>query len=233
MSFQRARTEEQRAQRRQQILGTAAVMLTEMTVAEMSLNKLSRRACLAKANVLRYFESREAVVLVLLDREVAGWVASLRRVDHTVEGSVTQRTELLTHLLTDTLVERPVLCDLLSAQAAVLEHNISTEVALDHRRRAQRAMSDLGDLVHKYLPELGSNDDAIIISTTFLLAIASWQCSRPSPAMLAVYDTDPELAVMRVEFAETLRRGISLTIFGLLATSSDASTASLITLRRR
>ena len=42
-------------------------MLAEMPVAEVTLNELSRRAGLAKSNVLRYFESREAVLLELLD----------------------------------------------------------------------------------------------------------------------------------------------------------------------
>lgn len=34
----------------------------------MSLNELSRRAGLARSNVLRYSESREAILLELLDR---------------------------------------------------------------------------------------------------------------------------------------------------------------------
>lgn len=60
MTFQRARSEEQREGRRRAILDTAAAMLTEMPVADLSLNELSRRVGLAKSNVLRYFESREA-----------------------------------------------------------------------------------------------------------------------------------------------------------------------------
>ena len=77
--FQRARSEEQREARRQAILGTAAAMLAEMPVADVTLNELSRRACLAKSNVLRYFESREAVLLELLDSAWQGWLVQLDR----------------------------------------------------------------------------------------------------------------------------------------------------------
>ena len=52
-TFQRARNEEQREIRRRAILETAAAMLDEMPVAEVSLNELSRRVGLAKSNVLR------------------------------------------------------------------------------------------------------------------------------------------------------------------------------------
>src|SRR6266487_3522129 len=75
--FQRARSEEQREARRQAILGAAAAMLAEMPVAEVTLNELSRRAGLAKSNVLRYFESREAVLLELLDSAWQDWLARL------------------------------------------------------------------------------------------------------------------------------------------------------------
>src|SRR5579859_5708314 len=75
--FQRARSEEQRETRRRAILGAAAAMLAEMAVSEVTLNELSRRAGLAKSNVLRYFESREAVLLELLDSAWQDWLVQL------------------------------------------------------------------------------------------------------------------------------------------------------------
>src|SRR3954471_16522615 len=77
VTFKRARSEEQREIRRRAILDTAAAMLDEMPVAEVSLNELSRRVGLAKSNVLRYFESREAVLLELLDDFLGSWLAEL------------------------------------------------------------------------------------------------------------------------------------------------------------
>src|SRR6202034_4430038 len=76
-TFQRARSEEQREVRRRGILDAAAAMLAVMPVAQVSLNELSRRAGLAKSNVLRYFESREAVLLELLDSACQEWLMQL------------------------------------------------------------------------------------------------------------------------------------------------------------
>src|ERR1700674_3007411 len=77
--FQRARNSEQREARRRAILGAAAAMLAEMPVAEVTLNELSRRAGLAKSNVLRYLETREAVLLELLDSAWQDWLTQLDR----------------------------------------------------------------------------------------------------------------------------------------------------------
>ncbi|MDR1186056.1 MAG: TetR/AcrR family transcriptional regulator [Bifidobacteriaceae bacterium] len=78
-SFARARTEEQRAARRAAILEAAASMLAASRVAEFSLNELARRVCLAKSNVLRYFESREAVLRELLGLEYDAWLDAIEQ----------------------------------------------------------------------------------------------------------------------------------------------------------
>ncbi|HWD78120.1 MAG TPA: TetR/AcrR family transcriptional regulator, partial [Kribbella sp.] len=77
MNFKRARSAEQRAERRRAILATAATMLAEMPVADVSLNELSRRVGLAKSNVLNYFDSREAVLLELSGSELTAWVQDM------------------------------------------------------------------------------------------------------------------------------------------------------------
>src|ERR1700727_804379 len=127
-TFQRARSEEQREVRRRAILEAAAAMLAEMPVAEVTLNELSRRVGLAKSNVLRYFESREAVLLELLDSAWRDWLLRLApELDTAMTPSapVSARGDQVASTLAASLSSAPVLCDLLNAQAAVLERNVS------------------------------------------------------------------------------------------------------------
>ncbi len=135
--FQRARSEQQRELRRRAILDTAAAMLAEMPVAEVTLNELSRRVGLAKSNVLRYFESREAVLLQLLDSAAQEWLAQLERdlpaAVHP-DAAPADRGDQLAAAIAASLAARPVLCDLAGAQAAVLERNISPQVAAEFKR---------------------------------------------------------------------------------------------------
>src|ERR1700744_6637772 len=76
-TFQRARRPEQREARRQAILDVAEAMLAHDPTAEISLREISRRVGLATSNVLRYFESREAIFLDLLARQSTGWLGEL------------------------------------------------------------------------------------------------------------------------------------------------------------
>ncbi|WLQ67945.1 TetR family transcriptional regulator [Streptomyces sp. NBC_01201] len=217
MTFRRARTDEQRSQRRRQILDTAAAMLTEMPVAKLSLNELSRRVGLAKANVLRYFESREAVLLDLLDTEVQDWITELQQLPTAGDGTARERGDQLADILATSMARRPVLCDLLGAQGAVLERNISTEVGIRHKHAARQSLRTLVEFVLRHLPELGNDGAAALVESTLLMSMSAWQCSRPSTAMLAVYASDPELAAMRIDFTELVRRTTAVTAAGLLA----------------
>jgi AcrR family transcriptional regulator len=218
MTFQRARSEEQRAERRRAILATAATMLTERPVADLSLNELSRRVGLAKSNVLNYFDSREAVLLELSSSELAAWVKDLAEMagDALPELSIDDRAEQLIGAVVGTLAERPVLCDLISAQAGVLERNITTETALTFKRTAAAAYEDMIAAVVGVLPELGRDGAGRFIATASLLAGAIWSHSHPVPAILAAYDADPSLAALRMQFEPALADSLRTLLYGAL-----------------
>lgn len=219
-TFQRARSEEQRAQRRQAILDTTAAMLAEMPVAQVSLNELSRRVGLAKSNVLRYFESREAVLLQLLDVASQEWLEHLE--DALPSGvdagaPLPDRGDQVVAVLAASLADRPVLCDLTSAQAAVLERNVSPAVAAQYKRTAIVNVGALAALTRTRVPELTEGDATRFAAVCVMTTGAIWTHAQPSAAMLAVYDSDPALAAMRIDFAATLREVLEVVLSGLLA----------------
>ncbi|HUQ57532.1 TetR/AcrR family transcriptional regulator [Lentzea sp.] len=222
MGFQRARTEEQRNERRRQILDAAAAMLTEMPVAELTLTALSRRVCLAKANVLRYFESREAVLLALLKAEITDWITELESAAPG-GGPAGKRGDRLAELLATSLARRPVLCDLMSAQSTVLERNISAETALGHKHAVREHLETLVRFTGRHLPELGDEGAGTLLQTVMLMAVAAWPASRPPQAVLDAYAADPSLAVMCVDFTDVVRRTVEVTTSGLLARAKDVS----------
>jgi AcrR family transcriptional regulator len=218
MTFQRARSAEQRAERRRAILATAATMLTELPVADLSLNELSRRVGLAKSNVLNYFDSREAVLLELSSSELADWVEDLASAldDVPPELSTNSRAARLITAVVGTLAARPVLCDLISAQAAVLERNVTTATALTFKRAAAVTYRRMIEVVAGVLPELGPEGAGRFIATASLLAGSIWSHSHPVPAILAAYEADPSLEAIRMAFEPALTDSLTTLLYGVL-----------------
>jgi AcrR family transcriptional regulator len=219
-TFQRARSDEQRALRSQAILDTAAAMLQEMPVADISLNELSRRVGLAKSNVLRYFDSREAVLLELLARSVREWLEHLAAelpsaVRH--RAGFNRRAEQLATAISGSLAERPVLCDLMSTQAAVLEHNVSVEAVARYKLAALADAEVIAGLVRDALPELSQDDAWRYTVGAWLMTAALWAYARPPEAVLQACIADERLEKARLDFPATLEDYLTTLAIGLRA----------------
>ncbi len=218
MTFQRARTEEQREIRRRAILDMASAMLGEMPVAAVTLNELSRRVGLAKPNVLRYFESREAVLLELLDRYLQEWLMELA--DELAAGvgadlPLAGRAAAVAEVLGGSLAGRTVMCELFGAQSVVLEHNVSVEVVARYKRSSLERMTTMTTLIRRHLPELG--DDATLFGLqTMLTAGALPAYTSPPPTLREAYRAEPELARFHLGMREYLTRALTATLLGVL-----------------
>ncbi|UGT41943.1 TetR/AcrR family transcriptional regulator [Nocardia yamanashiensis] len=217
IEFQRARSDEQREMRRQAILDTAAGMLAEMPVVDVGLNELARRVGLAKSNVLRYFESREAVLLELLELRYRAWIAELTPLLADHRGDLRARRDRLIAAFVSSLEREPVLCDLFNAQAAILERNISAEVAARYKRGSLAATAELVSPVEALVPEFGPGGAMKFCAAGLLSAGALWSHSHPAPAMLAAYEQHPELAAVRLEFVPVLTDLLTVLARGILA----------------
>ena len=218
MTFQRARSEEQREARRRAILDTAAAMLDEMPVAELSLNELSRRVGLAKSNVLRYFESREAVLLELHDDFLGRWLVELEgELAEGIEAGATAevRAAQLADVLSRSLADRTVLCDLFGAQGGVLERNVSVEVVKRHKRASLARLDAMTALLRRHVPELGEGAQLVC-----LMCLASSGALSayvpPPPSVLAAYAEEPALAALNLEMPDTLRVAFTAMLLGVI-----------------
>lgn len=168
--FVRARKPEQKEERRAHLLSTARA-LVEGTggVDGLGLNELARQAGMTKSNVYRYFESREAVLLALLEAEYQAWLGDLRgslpkpRAAGTRQrasaherrgapGPASPSIDLLARTLARSLVSRPVLVVLTSALPTVLEKNLSEEAIVAFKLRSAAFFDEVALVLEPYVP---------------------------------------------------------------------------------
>ncbi|MBB5805725.1 AcrR family transcriptional regulator [Saccharothrix ecbatanensis] len=181
MEFKRARKPEHVAQRRRTILETACAMLRERSVADISLRELSDRVGLAKSNVLRYFDSREAIFLEVLDEEWGAWLDE-------VEGALAPASdpvEVATTIATS-LHRRRLMCELICGMAGVLERNISVDFARVFKRRATSHTDRLADLVRARVPVLDEPAARHFAKAVLVMTAGLWPHANPADAMAQV-----------------------------------------------
>jgi AcrR family transcriptional regulator len=218
MTFQRARSEEHREIRRRAILDTATSMLETMPVSQISLNELSRRTGRAKSAMLRYFESREAVLLELLDVALRRWVTEVvaELPANTHPDPAGSRGDHLAALLSRSLQQRPQLCDLIAAQPGVLEHNVSADTLLRFQQSFHASINLLAEAIRHYIPELDDDSKSVCL-LTLVMTGALWMYANPSISALRACEADPALAELRLDFVDDLETALARLIAGTLA----------------
>jgi AcrR family transcriptional regulator len=208
------------AARRAAILDVARAMLAEKGVADISLRELSDRVGLAKSNVLRYFDSREAIFLELLDEECRSWleeVAGLLGRPRARKPNYANEIRVAT-TIADSLVGRRLLCELLGSMAAVLERNISTDFARDFKARAMVNTTALSNVVARQLSWLPTDFTDSFAEGALTLTAGMYPFSVPTdPVRVAMAEMGYPNPQER--FSEGLRAGLVTWLIGAAARS--------------
>jgi AcrR family transcriptional regulator len=206
------------AARRSAIMTIAREMLAEKNLAEISLRELSDRVGLAKSNVLRYFDSREAIFLEVLGEEFQAWLTDLEtRLGKPRARKAGFATEVrVATTMADSLVHAELLCELIASMAVVLERNISGEFARDFKARATANIGAAAQLIARHLPWLPSEFIEFFAEGALTLTAGMYPFSVPTePVRIAMAEMGfPE---PHDRFSDGLRTGLVTWLIGAAA----------------
>ena len=212
--FQRARSAHAKQERESAILVAARELGAARGIRTVTLTDIADAVGMHKSAMLRYFETREQIFLRLTAIGWREWSADLRsRLGELPAGApaVTVATAFA-----DSLVARPMFCDLLAQAPLNLERNVSLEsvrafklVTLDEVHAISAELTRLHDLTEQQAVD--------VIATATSMAGALWQMATPGPEVQALYRGDPRLAHATVEVGPRLTRVLTALLTGFAA----------------
>ena len=211
-TFQRARSPEHKAQRREAILAAAARLARRDGVRAVTLGDIATEVRIHKSALLRYFETREQIFLELTARSWREWAGAL---GEALEAIAPGDAEAVAAALADGFVSRPLLCDLIPHTALTLERHVSLEAVRAYKHTSLGAVGAVAEAVSRALPSLGVGRCRELVSTAALLAGAMYQISTPPPPLAELYVTEPELGHALLDLRGRLERSALVTIRGL------------------
>ena len=182
-----------------------------MGIEKVSLNAIAKRAGLAKSNVYRYFDTREAIFLELVYADYGDMARALSEGLVPLAGS--NDLEGVADLITDVYVARPRLCQLTAVLASVLEQTPSEETILEFKTRLLELGRNLLFAVYAAAPRIALEDWVGLITTTHGLVAGLWPMAHPSEATARVL-ARPEFAVYHTSFEVSLRKALRAILKG-------------------
>lgn len=207
--FERARSVEAKQIRETAILEAASRLATERGVRAVTLTDIAAGVGMHKSAMLRYFETREEIFLRL---SAAGWaewstvvadrLAELAPHDHRRE-DLEKLIGAVAGLLAETLVDRPLFCDLLAHTPLNLERGVSFESVKLFKLQAVASAEAVATALGDTLP-LAPAQAVNVVATATAMAGALWQMAAPGTELRRFYETDPQLAHAIVDVAPRL-----------------------------
>lgn len=193
--FERARSAEAKQVRIRTILDAATRLASKNGVRQITVTDIAAAVGMHKSALLRYFETREEIFLRL---SAAGWVewsgaavAGLDAVDAT--SPIGQRVRVGAAHLAETLIARPLFCDLLAHTPLNLERGVSFLAVRTFKMSTLTASGGVADALERVLP-LTHSQAVNVVATATSMAGALWQMAAPGTELRAFYETEPELA---------------------------------------
>jgi AcrR family transcriptional regulator len=216
LTFQRARTEENKRQRAAALVEAARSLAIETGVASVTLTAVASRAGIHYSAVRRYFTSHKEVLLHLA---AEGWVRWSNTVCATLAESGPVSPSQVAETLANGLADDPLFCDLLANLHLHLEHEVDIDRVVEIRRTIAGAAVALADAIERALPALGRSGAFDMLIAAYSLAAAFWQIANQPKRLTDAYAEEPEVlpSEWNIDFASALNRLLTATCIGLVS----------------
>jgi AcrR family transcriptional regulator len=200
--------------RSEAILETARDLALARDVRSVGMTSIARAAGIPRSTLLRFFANREHIFLVLASWAWRDWAEAVEQVLPTVSTDSRQ----LAVVLTRSLAERPLFCDLLAQAPLNLEYNVSLEVLQEYKLQTLVASATAGEAVVAALTRMGlfvgPETGQELISMITAQAAMIWPVSHPTQRLAELYAQDAQLAPTAIEFVPYMVHFIGLLIMG-------------------
>ena len=216
MNWKRARRPEQIAVRRNSILQAAHSLFREKEYEKISLNEIARVAGINKANVYRYFSSKEEIFLAKFESEFNSFARSL--IKNLSDLRAKSSAKRVCQIWLDTTLERPALLDLMPQLSLSLEKNSSVEKIVQFKRGLHEQMSDVVCEFVRVYPGLSVEQWGEVFEHAGSMMSGLWPQSNPGDS---VVEAMTRLDLQPWEFRPRMERVLLMLIQGIQANNKE------------
>jgi AcrR family transcriptional regulator len=207
----RARTDQAKEARREQLLEVAAQLWTEKNFNSITMNEVATRAKLAKGTTYLYFQTKEELLLALLERELENWFLELGL---SLSKKVSLTPKEFAQLMTKSLVQRQAFMRLICIQSSILEHNIDFERALEFKSFLLENALNASKLIESKLEFLKRGEGMVLLQCINALIIGFYDLANPSQIIQSVLEK-PEMKPFRLGFSKQFQSVLEALLIGL------------------
>jgi AcrR family transcriptional regulator len=210
---QRARRDEDKAERVGAILAAARELWSRSSWNEFSVGAVAARAGIVKGTVYLYFPSKERLLLAVFESSLDEYCSDVDR-DLAQRHSRWSATHVA-ETLAKHLRHRDPFLRLFPLLGPILEHNVDALSALSFKRLLLERLSATGQLIERRARMLHEGDGLrfLLRVTAFLTGLAAM--AFPSPVIEGVIEQDWQLRALRIDLHREFVEGATALLRGM------------------
>lgn len=208
---QRARSDQAKEARREQLLEVAAQLWHENNFASITMLEVASRANLAKGTTYLYFQTKEELLLALLKRELENWFLELGL---SLNKKVSLTPKEFAQRITKSLVQRQALMRLICIQSSILEQNIDFERALEFKSFLLENALNASKLIEAKLEFLKRGEGMVLLQRINAFIIGFYDLSNPSQIVQTVLEK-PAMKPFCLDFSKQFQSTLEALLIGL------------------
>jgi AcrR family transcriptional regulator len=199
----RARSAEQKSERLKEILSAAEALLQERPFHRINIADVAKKAGMAKGTVFLYFKTKEELFFRIASGEFEKWFDAMDRLFTEVSSARTRPSkDKVVTTLRHILAQQPLLPRLSAILHVVLEQNIGYGEALEFKKMLAVRLSRTGALLEKCLPSFKPGQGVKFLFWMYALVIGFTHVAEPAPVVKKIFQKEPELRTMQIDFGE-------------------------------
>ena len=212
MEWERARSEEQKAERIAEIVAATERLYKKQSFEEITFVAIAKEAEFTRSNLYKYFCSKEEIFLEFAKHDIVLWRKSLERAFNKHKK---YKIEEFVTIWVDTLVKHKRLLGLLSILFADLEKNASFESFMNFKFNTKEEVGRVMSLLSRVFPKLDEEKAARFIYLQMSSAVGLFQMTDYSEIQLKALK-HPELKQFKVDFKPLYKEAVTYLIKGFL-----------------
>ena len=203
-SAKRARSAEDKSQKRDLILQTASELFNDSPEALPTAAAIANQSGIAKGTVYLYFKSKEEIFLALLENHYTAWFADIRNAISAEKPDADEIINALCHYIES----QPQFFQLASLSSSIIEQNVDLKILIDFKNRLLETLTAAAKDLARRLQLDEHETCAQLLMRSYAMLLGLWQISHP-PEKLATSIEQSRLALLQPEFGLEARDALA------------------------
>ncbi len=177
MCFKRARSQEQKYIRLNQITEATIKLYEKMPYDKITLASIAKELCFSRANLYKYISTKEEIFLEIILKDVRLWINDLLI---NYEGKSNLSIEEFAGIWSKTIYEHKRLIGLFSILYSIIEKNVSVDKLANYKKELFEEFEKIYTLIGVILPNLPCSNIEIFLRMQLHYAMGLYPATQAS-----------------------------------------------------